>query len=312
MGSRMIDWDDLKLVHAVIDAGGLSAAARSLGTTQPTIGRRIQALEEQLGCMLFERRSEGYRPTAVAHALLPHLASMAEAATLVEREIQVQADQGSGLVRVAASSWMSRFLVERLARLRASLPDIEIALDSDGRLPQLGTGDVHMAIFTALPPQPGLKSRIICRSAYAIYGARSYVAAHPAASTEERFTLCDWVMFDLDRVPSLNEMDWFAGRLGPKVRVLRTTTTATVLSALEGGAGLGLLPCFVGDRSELLVRVSPIQPAQEHVYRLFLHQDIARAPRVRKTADAIGALFESERALLLGKSGSPAGKANNG
>jgi DNA-binding transcriptional LysR family regulator len=296
-----MDWDDLKLVHAVIDAGGLSAAARRLRTTQPTIGRRIQALEEQLGVILFERRTEGYRPTAAAKALLPHLARMAECAALVQRELQVQADQDDHFVRVATTSWVARFLVERLSNLRTALPGIEIAIDADGRPPQLGTGDVHLAIFRALAEQPGVKSRVVCRSAYAIYGTRAYVKAHPAANSGDRFSACDWVAFDTERATQGKEADWLAGQLDSKVRVLRTTTTATLLSALEGGAGLGLLPCFVGDANDRFVRVSPIVPEMEHTYRLFLHQDIARAPRVRKTAEAIAALFAADRGLLLGK-----------
>jgi DNA-binding transcriptional LysR family regulator len=300
--TNMLDWDDLKLVHAVIKAGGLSAAARRLRSTQPTIGRRIQALEEKLGVVLFERRTEGYRPTEAAKALLPQLERMAAAATLVEREITVLNERTSGPVRVAATSWMGRFLAERLGRLRATLPDVEIAIEADGRAPQLGVGDVHLAIFRHLPEQPGLKSRIVCRAAFAIYGARAYVQAHPAATTEARFTACDWAMYDIGRAPWGKGPDWLAGRLGPGVHVLRTTATATLLSVLEGGGGLGMLPCFVGDAHEGLVRVSAILPEMEHVYRLFLHQDIARVPHVRETAEAVAELFDAERALLLGKS----------
>jgi hypothetical protein len=224
---------------------------------------------------------------------------MAEAAALVEREVANR--RTGGPVRVAATSWMGRFLAERLGRLRAALPAVEIAIEADGRAPQLGVGDVHLAIFRHLPEQPGLKSRIVCHAAFAIYGARDYVQAHPAASTEARFTECDWAMYDIDRAPWGKGPDWLAGRLGPTVHVLRTTATATLLSVLEGGAGLGMLPCFVGDAHERLVRVSAILPEMEHVYRLYLHQDIARAPHVRETAEAIAALFDAERALLLGR-----------
>jgi len=297
----MLDWDDLKLLQVVAEAGGLSAAARRLGTTQPTIGRRIQALEKALGVILFERRSEGYRPTTAAQALLPHLARMAEAAAQVEREAAVQADQRGGPVRVAVTSWMGRFLGERMTRLREMLPDIEIGIEADGRRPQLGAGDVQLAIFRTMPEQPGVRSRQLCRAAFAAYGARDYVEKHPAAVSERRFAECDWAMFDVGRAPAGPQPDWLSGRLGAGVNVLRTTTTATLLSALEGGAGLGLLPCFVGDRHSFMIRVSPIVPEMEHVYRLYLHQDIARAPQVRKTAEAIAALYDEERALLLGK-----------
>lgn len=304
MGQDSLDWDDLKLVHAVIEAGGLSAAARRLGISQPTIGRRIQALEEKLGAVLFERRNEGYRPTEAARALLPPLAQMAEAAAQVHRTLATLDTRKTSPVRVAAASWIGRFLSERLGRLRTALPGVEIGIEADGRRPELGSGEVQLAIFKSLPEQPGLRSREVCRVAYAVYGARDYLRDHPQARTDARFTACDWAMYDVQRAASGKELDldWLSEKLGPKVQVLRTTTTATLLSALEGGAGLGMLPCFVGDRHAGLERVAPIIPEMEHVYRLYLHQDLARAPHVRETAEAIAALLDSERALLLGKS----------
>ncbi|MGK9170682.1 LysR family transcriptional regulator [Inquilinus limosus] len=301
----MTDWDDLRVIHAVAETGSLSAAARRLGLSQPTVGRRVQALEERLGLILFERRAEGYRPTAAGEALLPHLRAMAEAAAALEREARIQADPGTGLVRVAADGWASRFLAERLPRLREALPGIDLAVDWERQVPNLGDDAVHIGIYAAIPDLPGLRSRVVGRSTYAVYGARLYVDRHPSAWTEARMAECDWVIYDWERVG--RDIDGYPlekqGLLADSVRVLRLTTTDLMLSALLSGAGLALIPCFVGDAHPDLVRVSPLVPAMEHRYRLIVHHDVGRSPRVARAKEAIAALFAAERRLLEGEAG---------
>jgi DNA-binding transcriptional LysR family regulator len=301
------DWDDLRVIHAVAETGSLSAAARRLGLSQPTIGRRVQALEERLGLILFERSADGYRPTAAGEALLPHLRAMAEAAAALQREARVQADPGTGLVRVAAGGWASRFLAERLPRLREALPGIDLAVDFERQLPDLAGDSVHLGVYASVPELPGLRSRLVARSAYAVYGARAYVDRHAEARTEARFAACDWVVYDSERVRVGSDVDGYpldrhlasAGN----ARILRLTTTDLMLSALLSGAGLALIPCFVGDANPDLVRVSPLVPAMEHRYRLIVHRDVGRSPRVARAKEAIAALFAAERRLLEGEAG---------
>ncbi|MGO1074266.1 LysR family transcriptional regulator [Inquilinus sp. CA228] len=303
----MTDWDDLRVIHAVAEAGSLSAAARRLGLSQPTIGRRVQALEERLGLILFERSADGYRPTAAGGALLPHLRAMAESAAALEREARIQGDSGTGLVRVAAGGWASRFLAERLARLREALPGIDLALDFERQMPDLAGDSVHLGVYAAVPDLPGLRSRLVARSAYAVYGARAYVDRHPEAWAEARIGVCDWVIYDSDRVRVGSDVDGYPLdrqlALAGNTRILRLTTTDLMLSVLLSGAGLALIPCFVGDAHPDLVRVSPIVPAMEHRYRLIVHQDVGRSPRVARAKEAIAALFAAERRLLEGEAG---------
>lgn len=307
-----MDWDDLRVIDAVVGAGSLSAAARRLGLSQPTIGRRVQALEERLGLVLFERGADGYRPTAAAETLLPHLRAMAEAAAALERAARVQADPGTGLVRVAADGWPSRFLAERLPRLREALPGIDLAIDFERVLPDLGGDSVHLGVYTVVPDLPGLRSRLVGRSAYAVYGLRRYVDSHPEAWTGDRFDRCHWVIYDRERVgigvPN-PAADPIRARLAAIPGVQRLTTTDLILSALLSGAGLALIPCFIGDAYAELVRVSPIVPEMEHRYRLIVHQDVGRSPRIARAKEAIADLFAAERRLMEGEAGpaEPAG-----
>ncbi|MDZ4118183.1 LysR family transcriptional regulator [Phaeovulum sp.] len=108
MNSSTPDWALLRSLLAVADAGSLSAAARALGTSQPTLGRHIRALEAGLGQPLFTRAADGLRPTEAARALVPHARAMREAA---ERLALTAAAQGAGLggvVRITASRLRNR------------------------------------------------------------------------------------------------------------------------------------------------------------------------------------------------------------
>ncbi|HMO44346.1 MAG TPA: LysR family transcriptional regulator, partial [Phenylobacterium sp.] len=97
------DWDLFQSLHAVLEAGSLSAAARQRGMTQPTIGRHIEALEQRLGAPLFLRSPRGLQPTDLALELRPRLEDMAAAVASALRDVEGAATQTSGVVRLTAT-----------------------------------------------------------------------------------------------------------------------------------------------------------------------------------------------------------------
>src|SRR5215813_12877179 len=123
-----MDWSDVRIFLAVAEAGSLSGAARRLKLSQPTAGRRIQALERQLGFALFDRRKEGLALTASGTELLPAATEMARAAEAMERQRPVLEDSLAGVVRIAAGGWMSRFLGRHADELTDGLPALEIEI----------------------------------------------------------------------------------------------------------------------------------------------------------------------------------------
>src|SRR5690242_230786 len=98
-----LDWDLLQSLHAVLEAGSFSAAARLRRLTQPTLGRHIDQLERQLGAPLFLRSPRGLKPTDLALSFRPHLADMSAAAEAAGRDASGVASGEGGIVRVAAS-----------------------------------------------------------------------------------------------------------------------------------------------------------------------------------------------------------------
>ena len=134
----------------------------------------------------------------------------------------------------------------------------------------------------------------------AVYGARDYVAAHPAALGEARYGACEWVGFDEDHSYFLNQA-WLLERLAGRQPAVRVNNAMVLHEAVRRGAGLGVLPCFSGDSDPLLVRLSP--PIEELVRKLHLvvHQDLKRSPAIRAVIDALVEIYRRETPRLLGR-----------
>src|SRR5438874_2503454 len=123
----MIAWDLLRHFLAVAQTGSLSAAARRLGVSQPTVGRQIGELEAQAGVVLFERGGRGFRLTAAGQAILESATRMDAEAIAVERRLAGRDAELSGAVRVSATEGIGAFwLPERLAALRTTHPAIAV------------------------------------------------------------------------------------------------------------------------------------------------------------------------------------------
>ena len=188
-------WYDLRIFAAIAATGSLTGAAGQLRLSQPTIGRRLQALEECLGAALLERTPRGMQLTAKGQALLPLVQQMEQAGDAIDRAAPGLADLPLGTVRIAAGPWNSRFMARRLPELQTGLPGIEIELSNEMAFANLARREADIAIRNRRPNEGRVAMRRLPDPAYAIYGARSYVESNPAARTEERYQRCTWIGF---------------------------------------------------------------------------------------------------------------------
>jgi DNA-binding transcriptional LysR family regulator len=292
-----LNWDDLRVFQSIAEAGSLSAAGRRLGLSQPTIGRRLQSLEEELGAKLFDRHSEGYRLSLKGAALLPLVEDMVRASEAIERSRLRLEDTVAGPVRLSTDPWNCRFISRRLDELLAELPGIELELITAYSFANLSRREADLAIRNQRPTEGRLASRGLPDADHAVYGSRRYVAAHPDAFTDARYARCRWIGYDetLDHFVSAR---WVAQRIGRQPH-LRYSSAAHFMDALLGNVGLAVIPCFLGSEEPELVRVSPIikelRPPNQW---LVVHQDMRDAPRVRLAADKIAGLFQRYRDVL--------------
>ena len=295
-------WDDLKVFLAVAQAGSLRRAARALKLGQPTVARHVRQLEKDLGMRLFERTPDGHRLTPGGQSLLPLGQSMADAATSIERRGAAIGDDGHADVRIATHEWVARFLAPHIKDLAEGPPEISVSLAEMHQEPDLDRHEADIFIRHGLPARGHLVRLGLGTIAAAIYGARTYVEKHPEARADARWRRCAWVAFDAPH-EYFRTMAWLRERLGDRTPRVRASRVALQLEAIRAGAGLGILPCFLGDADASLERLTPPIDDLAADYWLLFHPDLRGVPRVRRAADWAVALFKAERPVLRGARG---------
>ena len=156
----------------------------------------------------------------------------------IERARPDFAEHATGTVRVASGPLTIRFIDRRLPELLDELPGIEIELASSYSLINLSRREADIALRNRRPEEGRLAMRGIPQPSYAVFGAKTYVARHPAAATEARYEQCRWIGFDDTRGHS-ESFQWLCARIG-RVPHIRCSNASTILDALINGAGLAV------------------------------------------------------------------------
>jgi DNA-binding transcriptional LysR family regulator len=294
-----VQWDDLRVFLAVAQAGSLRRAARALGLGQPTVIRHVRQLEQNLGARLFERTPDGHRLTRWGQDLLPMAQSMAEAATTIDRRRMAFGDDAGGVVRLAAGEWVARFLAPRLAALRGTQRDLTVELVEGHADPDLDRREADLLVRHGLPARGHLVRIALGTIAAAIYGAASLVEAQPAAKTEARWRACPWVAYDAPH-EYFRSMAFLLAHLDDLRPRIRANRFSLQIEAIRAGAGLGILPCFVGDADPTLVRLTAPIAELGADYGLVVHPDLRAVARVRLLIDWVRTAFKDGRGALLG------------
>ncbi|WP_323795551.1 LysR family transcriptional regulator [Nisaea sp.] len=292
-----MNWDDLRIFLAVAREGTLRQAAATLGITQPTAGRRLQALEAALGVTLFTRGRSGHRLTTAGKSLRPTVEAMEKsAAELARQRDHLQAPAG-GIVRISVMEWPGAFLARHLCTARQS--GLAIELVSSERTESFARREADLAVRHGLPLTGAFITRKVGTMRPAIYASHAYASGHPEAQTEHRYRHCDWVLFTEEQA-HYKSMRWLDTRLDPSRPALRATTTDLVREAVGCGGGLGLLPCFIGDEDKRLVRVTPPIDELASEYWIIMPPETAEFPYLRRAVDWVADSFKDDRVSLLG------------
>ena len=291
--SLSIAWDDQRIFLAVLEEGSLSAAARRLGLSHPTVRSRIEALERGLGTVLFTRSVNGLAPTETAEALRGPARAMAMASDLFVRQASSAADEIAGTVRVSVPEFMGiEVMPAMLARLREAHPGVRIELSLSNAPADLLAQEVDVAVRTVTPKQEALVARKVAAIPLGLFASRSYVARRGApASLAE---IADHDMIGPDR----NRGDLaLAERFGPALQrerlVLRTDSHPAQLAAARAGVGIAAAQIPVGERDEGLVRILPEFEIALLETWIVTHENLARVPRVRAVFDSLVESFST-------------------
>ena len=173
------DWNQIRAFLATAEEGSLSAAARAMNATQPTLGRQVAALEQDLGVTLFERAGRSLVITSAGQDLLEHVQAMGDAASRISMVAAGQSQTVAGCVSITASDLLAAgFLPPVLQRLRDEAPGIEIEIVASNRLENLTRRDADIAIRHVRPDQPDLIARQLPDAHAGFYASKGYIAKY--------------------------------------------------------------------------------------------------------------------------------------
>lgn len=293
-----IDWDDLKVVLAIARNGTLSAAARTLGTTQPTVSRRLESLERRLDAKLFDRDAGGLRFTALGQSLVDGLEQMDAGALSVQRQVAARDTGLSGEILVTSLDWLGdEVIAPMLARFGALHSGLVIELVNDTKVFNLARREADLAFRFGSFAQENLVERRVGEVAYALYASKSYLERHGQPEATEGFS--GHLLVLLDRAAGEVPHEAWLPALAHRARtVLHANGLRSHLAAVRSGAAMAVLPCFMAEGDSALRRVEVSHPMPVRAVRVGFHSDMRDTPRVRALVDFVVREFSQMEKLL--------------
>lgn len=280
------DWNRTRAFLVTADEGSFSAAARALGSTQPTVGRQVAALEEDLGVTLFERVGRGLQLTATGLELVEHVRTMADAALRFSRVAAGQSLSLDGPVRISAGEIIAaHYLPEMVMQIRSQHPGIQIEIIGSNEVSDLSRREADIAIRNFRPSQPDLVARKVRDDVGYFYATPDYLASIGEPATLEALTGAEFVAFFPD------EFIGFLNALGlplERRNLAYVSPNQHVQWALvTRGAGIGVMMGEIGDADPRVVRVLPEALQVPVPMWLTSHREVRTSRRVRVVFDAL-------------------------
>jgi len=289
----MPDWGDLRFFLEVARTGTLAAAARKLGVDNTTVGRRLSALERELGARLFARTPDGLALTAAGEAMRRAGIDMEQAVLRAEQEALGADRKLSGVVRVTTTELLGEvIIVPAVKALHARHPQIRVELLTGSSQLDIARREADVALRYVRPQRSELVARKAGVMAWGAYAAKQYLAAHGRPVRGSGFAGHDIVGHSL--AIRAWRMDQLGGEPVRDARiVLRANSARMLVEAVRLGLGIGPLPCFLARQDRTLERVPADAPAELDDLWLVVHPDVQRTSRVRALIEAIEARLDA-------------------
>ncbi|MBN9888695.1 LysR family transcriptional regulator [Salipiger abyssi] len=282
-----LDWSLVQSFLAVAETGSLSAAARRLGASQPTLGRQVRQIEEALDVTLFTRQPRGLRLTETGAELLPHAQAMRDGMRAFGIAAAGRAERLAGPVRITASGVSAHHhLPPVLARIRALEPEISLDLVPSDHSENLLYREADIALRMYRPDQLDIVMKHLGDLELGLYAAQGYLDREGRPETLDALWRHDLVGMDRSdtMLRAMREMglpatrDWFATRCDDFV---------TTVELVRAGCGIGVLQCNLAARDPSLMRLFPDLPIPSLPVYLAAHEAIRRVPRIRRVWDLL-------------------------
>ena len=297
-----MDWGGYRYFLAVAHTGSLSAAARALRVSQPTVGRQVQVLEQALNVRLFDRRPDGYEITDAGRRILDLVRDIEGSVQAIEHRVGGENGKLAGKVRITAAEGIGTYwLPDQIAGLAQDYPDIEIEMRIGTSTLDLGRHEADIAVRLGDPRDDSLIGRCVAKVCFGIFGAEAYFAAQGEPRCLEDLARHDIIestggIADLPQAKLLRSYAGGCGRVG-----FACDNLLTQFSAMIAGRGLLAIPLYMAPAAPGIRRVLADDFNVELDLWLLTHRDLKETARVRVVVDHLCAAIRAEQTLFTGR-----------
>ena len=284
-GAMPAEWERYRAFHAVLQEGSLSAAARALNVAQPTIRRRIEELEREVGTVLFTRSPSGLEPTILAQELAGPAAAMAAAVEHFIRTASAEAGAPSGIVRITAGEVIGvEVLPPVLARLRSEYPGLVVELGLTNRNEDMLRREADIAVRMVRPTQDALVAKRVGTVRLGFHAHRRVIEAHGCPETLDDLRRFPLLGFEHETA-SVRALQAQGFTFERQDFVFRTDHDLGYLAAVRAGLGIGVCHVELGRRDPDLLHILPDVFAFDLETWIVMHEDQRTVRRVRLAFD---------------------------
>lgn len=257
-----MDWDKLRVFHAVAEAGSFTRAGEDLHLSQSAVSRQVSALEESLRVPLFHRHARGLILTEQGELLFRTAHDVFAKLAMVEARIADNKDEAQGPLKVTTTvAFGSIWLTPRMREFKTLYPDIAVSLVLADTELDLSMRQADVAIRLAPPKQPDLIQRYIMNMNYHVYASAEYLAEHGTPARPQDLDDHDLVVYGDDARPPVENLNWLLTTGAPpgetREPVLRVNSIYGIFRAVQSGLGIGALPDYMSREADNLKEVLP-------------------------------------------------------
>ncbi|WIV49813.1 LysR family transcriptional regulator [Marivivens sp. LCG002] len=283
--SVKFDWNKARAFLVTAEEGSLSAAARALGMAQPTLGRQVDGLEQELGVVLFERVGRGLTLTPSGMELLEHVRDMGDAASRVSMAALGQSQALEGTICISASETYAAVLLPPIiAKLRRLEPGIEIEIVVSNHASDLRRREADIAIRNFRPTEPNLIAKKIGDAGAVLYASPDYIERIGFPSEPSDLGHADFIALDHGSM-LLKGLNALGLGLTEANFPIMTESYLVMWELVRQGAAIGILDSYIGDADPLVRRVLPdLEPIVFPIW-LVAHRELSTSRRIRRVYD---------------------------
>ena len=287
-----LDWSDLQLFFAIAETGSFTAAARTLGLTQPTVSQRAKELEDRIGAQLFLRTPNGVSLTTSAEPLREQVRTMDRAASILGNMIADRDQREEGRVRIKAPDGIAAFwLAPRLARFQMSHPNINVTLDAGLWPDDPVETDVEVSIQFEENTNPDNVVIPLGMSHYLAFASPAYLDAYGTPNSFAELAQHRHIR----HVAQNRQRDVWDPRVAALMTLwesqIETNSSIALLYAVQAGAGIGVMPSSLAILAPELIALEPAPLGSVRKWLVY-HRDVGQIARARRLIDWIKEIYD--------------------